>query len=104
MGRTIHYLLTIGISLVFYNNLSGQCPDRLLLLKKIDSLKTANPVADLQVAELLPYVHRLEGCPRPADSVFGFLLQRLGLMYYLKKDYPSAINYTHRAIRLLEEK
>ena len=104
MGRAIHYLLTIAISLVFYNNLSGQCPDRLLLLKKIDSLKTANPAADLQVAGLLPYVHQLEDCPRPADSVFGFLLQRLGALYYLKSDFPSAVNYTCRAIRLLEEK
>jgi tetratricopeptide (TPR) repeat protein len=104
MGRAIHYLLTIGISLVFYNTLSGQCPDRLLLLKKIDSLKTANPATDHQVAELLPYVHWLEGCPRPADSVFGFLLQRLGALYYLKSDFPSAVNYTHRAIRLLEDK
>ncbi|HXO74405.1 MAG TPA: hypothetical protein VN824_04225, partial [Puia sp.] len=73
-------------------------------MKKIDSLKTANPAADHQVAELLPYVHRLEGCPRPSDSVFAFLLQRLGLMYYLKSDFPSAVIYTRRAIRLLEEK
>jgi len=103
MGRAIHHLLTIGLGLLFINNLSGQCPDRLLLLKKIDSLKAANPAADLQVAGLLPFVHRLEGCPRPADSVFAFLLQRLGLMYYLKSDFPSAVNYTVRAIRLLEE-
>lgn len=104
MGRAIHYLLTIGISLLLYNDLSGQCPDRLLLLRKIDSLKAANPAADLQMTELLPYVHQLEVCPRPADSVFAFLLQRLGLLYYLKSDFPSAVNYTRRAVRLLEEK
>lgn len=104
MGRAIYYLLTIGISLLIFNNLSGQCPDRLLLLKKIDSLKATNPAAGVQAAELLPYVHRLEGCPRPADSVFAFLLQRLGLLYYLKGDLPSAVVYTRRAIRLLEEK
>ena len=104
MGRAIHYLLTIAISLLIFKNLSGQCPDRLLLLKKIDSLKAANPVTDIQIRELLPNVHRLEGCPRPEDSVFAFLLQRLGLLYYLKGDLPTAVNYTRRAIVLLEEK
>jgi len=104
MGRAIHYLLTIAISLLIFKDLSGQCPDRLLLLKKIDSLKAANPATDIQIGELLPSVHRLEGCPRPADSVFAFLLQRLGLLYYLKGDLPAAVNYTRRAIVLLEEK
>jgi len=104
MGRAIHYLLTIAISLLIFKNLSGQCPDRLLLLSKIDSLKAANPATDIQLKELLPNVHRLEGCPRPADSVFAFLLQRLGLLYYLKGDFPSAVNYTRRAIVMLEEK
>jgi hypothetical protein len=32
------------------------------------------------------------------------LLQRLGLLYFLKKDFPTAVNYTRRAIRLLDEK
>jgi len=104
MGRAIHYLLTIGISLLIFKDLSGQCPDRLLLLKKIDSLKAANPGADRQVVELLPYVHRMESCPQPADSAFSFLLQRLGLLYYLKGDFPLAVNYTRRAIRMIEEK
>jgi tetratricopeptide (TPR) repeat protein len=97
-------LFVILTSLLFSKDLSGQCPDRSLLLKKIDSLKVAGLAAGIQVKELLPYVHRLESCPQPADSAFAFLLQRLGLLYYLKSDFPAAVNYTRRAIRLLEEK
>jgi len=73
-------------------------------LTKIDSLKKTGAATDNQLKELLPYVHQLEVCPRPADSTFVFLLQRLGLLYYLKGDFPSAVNYTRRAVRLLEEK
>src|SRR5260221_2732413 len=101
MRRLLFFILT---SLLLNKDLSGQCPDRHLLLKKIDSLKRAGAGADDQLKELLPYVHQLEACPRPADSTFVFLLQRLGLLYYLKRDFPPAVNYTRRAIRLLEEK
>ena len=97
-------LLFLALISLFCKDLSGQCPDRSLLLKKIDSLKGARAATDDQVKELLPYVHRLERCPQPADSAFAFLLQRLGLLYYLKGDFPPAVNYTRRAIRLLEEK
>jgi tetratricopeptide (TPR) repeat protein len=101
MLRLLFFILT---SLLFYKDLSGQCPDRSLLLKKIDSLKGARATTDDQLKELQPYVHQLENCPKPADTPFVFLLQRLGLLFYLKRDFPTAVNYTRRAIRLLEEK
>lgn len=67
-------------------------------------MKVALVATDDQLKGLLPYVHQLERCPQPADSAFAFLLQRLGLFYYFKGDFPTAVNYTRRAIRLLEEK
>jgi len=92
------------ISLLFYKDLSGQTPDRSLLLKKIDSLKGAHASTDDQLKNLQPYVRLLENSPQPMDSAFAFLLQRLGLLYYLKGEFPAAVNYTRRAIRLSEEK
>ncbi|HEY4285695.1 MAG TPA: CHAT domain-containing protein [Puia sp.] len=101
MRRLLFFILT---SLFFYKDLSGQCPDRSALFARIAFLKGTTIATDDQVKELLPYVHQLELCPTPADSTFASLLQRLGLLYFLKKDYPAAVNYTRRAIRLLDEK
>lgn len=97
-------LLLFLLSIIFISDLSGQCPDRSLLWNRINFLKTSTVPVDDQVKELLPYVHRCEACPRTSDSTFASLLQRLGLLYYLQKDYPTAVNYTRRAIKLLEEK
>jgi CHAT domain-containing protein len=80
---------------------SGQCPERNILLKRmsypIDSTKTQE-----QLAELLPYVDSMNACPYKNDSVHAFLLRRIGGLYLLQGDYLKGLNYYKQFIDIVE--
>jgi CHAT domain-containing protein len=94
--------LSILWSLILYVSVSGQCPLRDSIWERINLLaKNPGPV-DSQLAELLDYRTKLSACPGIRDSTDAFLLKRIGVMYYLKADYYSAVRYTLLALEIFQ--
>jgi len=86
----------------YTNSLSAQCPDRELLWQRItllrDSLKNT---PDQQLAELVPSLDKIRQCKNPNDSTYALLLQRVGWLYALKKDYLKGIGFIKQSISVI---
>ena len=101
MGRSLT-LLTICATL-FSLTLSGQCPDRDSLWKRLNYIKDPShgvPWTD-QLKELKSYEVRMKDCPYRNDSTHAYLLQRLGNTYFMLEDYQRAVQYTLQSISLI---
>src|SRR5689334_5615089 len=95
-------IYTVIYCLLFLGTLvSGQCPERNILLKRLsypmDSSKTQE-----QLVELLPYVGSMNACPYKNDSVHAFLLRRIGGLYLLQGDYLKGLHYYKQFIDIVE--
>jgi hypothetical protein len=78
----------------------GQCPDRKLLWDRIIYLRTTNQLpVDEQIEELLKNKKKLDSCYVKYDSTHALLLQRLGALYFFKKDYNKAVLFTNESIK-----
>jgi CHAT domain-containing protein len=83
-------------------SLLGQCPDRDSVWKKIFSIQNLRPVnVNNQLGELLSYNKKMQDCSLTHDSVYTYLLMRIGVMYYKLADYYDAIQYTKRSIDII---
>ncbi len=100
MSKKIAFILIILIG--YTNSLSAQCPDRELLWKRIallrDSIKST---PDQQLDELVPYLDKIRECKKPNDSTYALLLQRVGWLYALKKDYIKGIGFLKQSINVI---
>jgi tetratricopeptide (TPR) repeat protein len=80
----------------------AQCPDRKAVHARIlylaDSLR---PAPAVQLKELIAIAAEMRKCAVVYDSVYAFLLRRIGVLYYLVDDPKQAIAYTHAAIGVL---
>lgn len=80
----------------------AQCPDRKAVRTRIlylaDSLR---PPPAVQLKELTSLANDMRKCTFAYDSVYAFLLRRIGVLYYLLHDPKQAIAYTHSAIGVL---
>ncbi|HWK05136.1 MAG TPA: CHAT domain-containing tetratricopeptide repeat protein [Puia sp.] len=102
MGRSI--VLLIAHIVLFSLTLSGQCPDRDSLWKRLIYLKnSANAVPwTEQLKELKNYEAGMKSCPYRNDSTHAFLLQRMGAIYFILDDYSQAVQYTLQSISMIE--
>ena len=57
----------------------------------------------IQLQELLKHERNLSGCAAGIDTTDSYLYLRIGVMYYKKQDFHKAIEYTARAIGLLNK-
>ena len=94
---TIIYLLNSSA-------LSGQCPDRALLWKRLVYLRdSSNSVPNgKQLSELATFEQRIKECPDLIDSTYAFLLLRIGVCYLHESEYSRAIGYIRQSIHLID--
>ncbi len=84
--------------------LTGQCPDRSFVYKRIIYLRdTLKNSPKEQLYELTGYFNILTQCKFTKDSTYALLLQRLGGLYFGENDYLNAILYTRKSISLVAE-
>lgn len=86
---------------LFFEGL-GQCPQPEMIRSRYDSLMTLDN--DRQATGFPALVRLCDRCRLNRDSTYAKIWHRLGTLAYLKKDYPTAIDYTRRAIRLNSQK
>src|SRR4026209_1615982 len=96
------FLLILFIQSVLFSALSGQCPDRDFLWNRIIYLRDiARPPEKEQLSELLNYLEKMSDCPYKNDSTHSFLLQRIGWLCAMQKDFARAIQYTQQSMNII---
>jgi CHAT domain-containing protein len=95
------------ISVFYFLNsaaLSGQCPDRALLWKRLIFLKDSSAAftSGEQFSELSKYEGEMKACPDKFDSTYAFLLQRIGIIYLRQANYVRAVQYIRQSIHIIE--
>src|SRR5690242_18327822 len=94
---------TIILLLLFsFHFMAGQCPASNVLWKRIVYLRDSSgqPLSK-QLEELEPYLKNVNDCPYKNDSTHALLLQRIGAIHLLQKDFVKAIAYTRQSIDLV---
>src|SRR5258708_1267875 len=102
MGRSI--VLLIAHAVLFSLSLSGQCPDRDSLWKRLTYLTNsagAVPWVE-QLKELKNYEAGIKSCSYRNDSTHAYLLLRIGKIYFNLDDYSQAVQYTLQSISMIE--
>jgi tetratricopeptide (TPR) repeat protein len=81
--------------------LFGQCPDKDSLWKRLIYLRDVYnmPPAE-KLKELLPYEVLMKKCASGHDSIYAFLLQRIGMAYFGKSDFLRAIEYLRQSVSI----
>ena len=84
--------------------LSGQCPDRALLWKRLVYLRdSSSSIPNVkQLSELATYEQNIKRCPDVIDSTYALLLLRIGVCYLHQSEYSKAIGYIRRSIHLID--
>ncbi len=100
MCRKLFFLTCVSFSIGTF--LSGQCPDRDWLWKRLVFLRdsTTSPPTE-KLNELLTYEDRMKNCSYRFDSTHALLLQRIGAMYFYDADYLKAARYMQQAINII---
>ena len=80
--------------------ISGQCPDRDSLEKRLLFLRSSQISPDEQLRELLYYESMIKTCPYKNDSIHALLLQRIGVMFFKEADYTKALEYCEQSIKM----
>ncbi|MEO6818673.1 MAG: CHAT domain-containing protein [Ginsengibacter sp.] len=80
---------------------SGQCPGKDYFKQKINTIsnsKDKNP--EIQLKWLLQVKEEMNNCRYQKDSVYMYLLRRIGLVYFKQVKYDSAVYYTNQSIQI----
>jgi CHAT domain-containing protein len=100
--RKRSFLLIVN-TLLFFLSLSGQCPGRDSIWKKLLYLRSAGNIPlNEKLNELSGYEAKIKGYTCPGDSIQPFLLALMGVVYYQMTDYTNAVNFTRQSISVLE--
>ena len=95
------HLLTPAFLLLLRLSLWGQCPDRDNLWNRILFLRDSSEVsAGEQLTELNGYLVEMSGCIYRNDSTHILLMQRIGWLYAVQKDFSRAIEFTNHSINM----
>lgn len=87
--------------------LSGQCPDRDFLWKRLVYIRDSSSLissSSEQLRELLGYESAITNCTYQYDSTHALLLQRIGVLYLLAEDYARATQFILESIHLYDKK
>ena len=99
MGRKICFL-------ALYTFLSAAsfayCPDKDSLWKKLVFLRDSSTLSPaMQLRELLTYDAEIKNCSYQNDSTHAFLLQRIGVAYFMLGDYLKAVEYEKKSTQII---
>lgn len=96
------FIISIYCCLIFLNTLSGQCPERGFLWNRIIYLRdTSGLPFDKQLSELMPYADKMKDCYYRNDSTHALLLQRIGGLHIIQKDYVKGIEYIRQSVDIV---
>src|SRR4051812_46410629 len=88
--------------LISIMSLSGQCPDRDLLWKRIIYFKGSSRVpTQKELEELLSSLEKLSDCPYKNDTTHVSLLRVIASIYFQQADYLKAVYYRRKAIDII---
>jgi tetratricopeptide (TPR) repeat protein len=93
--------LTLVCALTICLSAICQCGIRDILWRRIDILAHSGLTADAQLKQLELLQKSLSDCRETPDSSDAYILQRIGVTYYLKTDFLSAVRYTLESLELL---
>lgn len=98
-------ILFITFAQFLATTLSGQCPDKVLLWKRIVAMRDAVEVVSPQdqLKELLESEQQVKKCSDNRDSVYALLISRIGALYSNAGDFDRAIAYTKLSIQVIRE-
>ena len=86
----------LSIAFFIHGSLSGQCPDRDLIIK---ALKDRSSIpASARLKELTGYEARSRNCFSANDTIFYLLYEKIGLAYYDLNHFEKAVYYIQKAI------
>src|ERR1700730_17747581 len=76
------------------NPVFAQCPAKDSLWRRIIYLRDSSevPLRDQQ-EQLMPLLDKMKNCPYRNDSTHALLLQRVGALHFLQKDFVGGIYY-----------
>ncbi|MBA4166146.1 MAG: CHAT domain-containing protein [Chitinophagaceae bacterium] len=86
-------------SLLAWGHVCAQCPDRLIIADRITALKHSDVSPADQLKELNGNLVSFQKCPLQTDTVFAYLLQRIGALYFIQKDFKNAVNWSLQSIK-----
>ena len=85
-------------------SLSGQCPERDSLLKRISGIRKSFVLNNTEkLTQLIRLDLEIKNCPPGIDSVYTFLQQSIGIAYYRLADYTHAIQFTKHALNIIQK-
>ncbi|HKO81809.1 MAG TPA: tetratricopeptide repeat protein, partial [Chitinophagaceae bacterium] len=94
--------ILISAVLLLTTSLSGQCPDKDFLIKRIRFVRDSSGFSpQKKLAELLDYLGKMNSCPYRNDSTHVFLLRRIGDIYFEQADFLKAVQYRRQAIDIM---
>lgn len=90
----------VGVLLLLGTVLLGQCPTISFFKDRFEAAyQSTTQTTDQRLMALLQLERQMQQCRYESDSVFTILLQKLGVLYYLKSDFRNAVAYTEKSIR-----
>ncbi|MEI6947153.1 CHAT domain-containing protein [Paraflavisolibacter sp. H34] len=78
---------------------SAKCLTGTELWERVEYLRQSARTPEAQLEELQGLQQQAIACGTTADSSYASLLQRLGVLYFLKQDLPRAIRYAEAAVQ-----
>src|SRR5437773_9690990 len=98
--KAIGLLLSLITVIIIY----PQCPDRNILVDRINYLRdVARIPINERIAELNSYLQNINNCPYKNDSTHAYLLRNIGVLYRYKGDFLKAAQYFRQSIQLIVE-
>lgn len=102
MVRKSYLIMLFGLIPGLY--LFAQCPDKVLLWKRLEFLRDSSNAAPAEkLKELFSYEEKIKSCSSPVDSVYAFLYHRIGVAYYKEGEYLKSTQYLQKAIKMVSD-
>jgi CHAT domain-containing protein len=80
----------------------GQCPEKKLLLERIQAIHSSSKLTFLeQITALHKYVDTVKNCPYKNDSTHAYLLRLIGSKYGKLGHFFTAVQYFHQSINMI---
>jgi CHAT domain-containing protein len=93
------YCLVFLVAVLCSVSVAAQCPLGKELWRRIVYLRDSSSIPPAQqLAELSERLEQIKNCPDPFDSSYTLLLQRIGWLKAVQKDFIGAITYTRKSI------
>ena len=102
MEKKVFILISFGFFCT--QSLSGQCPDKDSLWKKLVVFNNTSTLSSSEkLSFLMTYERDMEGCPYRFDSTHVSLLRSIGAIYYREADFLKAVKYYRQSIDILTQ-